>query len=335
MLRTPTSFGPLVGGSPAMQRLYDAIERVARTEATVLLTGESGTGKELVAQTIHEASHRKTHPLLAINCGAISPELIETELFGHEKGSFTGASRRHRGFFERANGGTLFLDEVTEMPLDLQVRLLRVLETRTVSRIGSDESLAADVRVIAASNRAPREAVASGRVRRDLFYRLQVFPLHVPPLRERLQDVRLLAAHFLDELNKDRETPRAFTPKAIERLERYGWPGNVRELWNVVQRAWIMSEGQWITQADLSMEAIYGADSERAFRVSVGERVDAVERRLILATVQHTSTREAAAKILGVSVKTLYNRLRTYERGRDSAPADTIERSTTNVRHLA
>jgi DNA-binding NtrC family response regulator len=314
--RTPTSFGALVGATPAMQRLYDAIERVAPTEATVLITGESGTGKEVVAQTIHEASRRRTQPFLAINCGAISPQLIETELFGHEKGSFTGASRQHRGFFERAHGGTLFLDEITEMPLDLQVKLLRVLETRTLSRIGSDEVIDVDVRVLAASNRPPQDAAAAGRLRRDLLYRLQVFPLHVPPLRERLQDVRLLATHFLDELNKGGGTIRAFTPAALDRLERYGWPGNVRELWNVVQRACILSEGRWITQFGLSVEATLNAEPHgRTFKVSVGDRIDAVEKRLILATVHHTSTREAAAKMLGVSVKTLYNRLRAYERG--------------------
>ena len=324
--RTPTSFGALVGAAPAMQRLYDAIERVAPTEATVLITGESGTGKEVVAQTIHEASRRRTQPFLAINCGAISPQLIETELFGHEKGSFTGASRQHRGFFERAHGGTLFLDEITEMPLDLQVKLLRVLETRSLSRIGSDEVIDVDVRVLAASNRAPQDAVAAGRLRRDLLYRLQVFPLHVPPLRERLQDVRLLATHFLDELNKGGGTIRSFTPAALDRLERYGWPGNVRELWNVVQRACILSEGRWITQFGLSVEATLNAEPHgRTFKVSVGDRIDAMEKRLILATVHHTSTREAAAKMLGVSVKTLYNRLREYERGPAAHPGNGAE----------
>jgi len=314
--RTPTSLGALVGATSAMQRLYDAIERVAPTEATVLITGESGTGKEVVAQTIHEASRRRTRPFLAVNCGAISPQLIETELFGHEKGSFTGASRQHRGFFERAHGGTLFLDEITEMPLDLQVKLLRVLETRALSRIGSDDVIDVDVRVLAASNRAPQDAVAAGRLRRDLLYRLQVFPLHVPPLRERLQDVRLLATHFLDELNKGGGTIRSFTPAALDRLERYGWPGNVRELWNVVQRARILSEGRWITQFGLSVEPTLNAEPHgRTFKVSVGDRIDSVEKRLILATVHHTSTREVAAKMLGVSVKTLYNRLRAYERG--------------------
>ena len=313
-LRSLGRFGRLVGASPPMQRLYDELERVAPTGATVFITGESGTGKEVVAQTIHEVSRRRLQPFLAVNCGAISPQLIESELFGHEKGSVTGANRQHRGFFERAHGGTLFLDEVTEMPADLQVKLLRVLETRTVSRVGSDEPIETDVRVLAASNRNPHEAVNAGKLRRDLLYRLQVFPLYVPPLRERIEDIELLAEHFLAELNKGARTPKAFTPAAIERLKRYSWPGNVRELWNVVQRAFIMSDGEWITQVGLSAEPTLNAEpTGRSFQVSVGDRIDAVEKRLILATVQHTQTKEAAAEILGISVKTLYNRLRAYE----------------------
>jgi DNA-binding NtrC family response regulator len=206
------------------------------------------------------------------------------------------------------------------MPMDLQVKLLRVLETRTVSRVGSDQPLETDVRVLAASNRNPHEAVNAGKLRRDLLYRLQVFPLYVPPLRERIEDIELLAEHFLAELNKGARTPKAFTPAAIERLKRYSWPGNVRELWNVVQRAFIMSDGEWITQVGLSAEPTLNAEpTGRSFQVSVGDRIDAVEKRLILATVQHTQTKEAAAEILGISVKTLYNRLRAYE-SRTSEP---------------
>jgi two-component system, NtrC family, response regulator AtoC len=313
-LRSLGHFGSLVGSSPPMQKLYDAIERVAPTNATVFITGDSGTGKEVVAQTIHDVSRRRLQPFLAVNCGAISPQLIESELFGHEKGSFTGANRQHRGFFERAHGGTLFLDEVVEMPIDLQVKLLRVLETRTLSRVGSDELIEVDVRVLAASNATPQEAVNAGKLRRDLLYRLQVFPVYVPPLRERDGDIELLGNHFLNELNKGAATPKAFTPAAVERLKRYGWPGNVRELWNVVQRAYIMSDGPWITQLGLSSEPTLNAEPySRSFQIAVGDRIDAVEKRLILATVQHTKTREAAAAVLGISVKTLYNRLRAYE----------------------
>jgi len=313
-LRSLGRFGSLVGSSQPMQKLYDAIERVAPTNATVFITGDSGTGKEIVAQTIHDVSRRRLQPFLAVNCGAISPQLIESELFGHEKGSFTGANRQHRGFFERAHGGTLFLDEVVEMPIDLQVKLLRVLETRSLSRVGSDELVEVDVRVLAASNSTPQEAVNTGKLRRDLLYRLQVFPVFVPPLRERDGDIELLAQHFLHELNKGASAPKSFTPAALERLKRYSWPGNVRELWNVVQRAYIMSDGAWITQLGLSSEPTLNAEPySRSFQTAVGDRIDAVEKKLILATVQHTKTREAAAAVLGISVKTLYNRLRAYE----------------------
>ena len=319
-LRSLGHFGRLVGGSPLMQKLYDQLSRVAPTGATVFITGESGTGKELVAQTIHDVSRRRLRPFLAVNCGAISPQIIESELFGHEKGSFTGANRQHRGYFERAHGGTLFLDEITEMPMDLQVKLLRVLETQTISRVGSDRPIETDVRVLAASNRNPHDAVAAGKLRKDLLYRLQVFPLYVPPLRERTDDIELLATHFLADLNKRSNTTKAFTPAAIDRLKRYHWPGNVRELSNAVHRAFIMTDGEWITQVGLSQEPTLAADfSGRSFQVGVGDRIDAVEKRLILATVQHTHTKEAAAEILGVSVKTLYNRLRAYESGSDGA----------------
>ena len=296
-LRSLGHFGRLVGGSAPMQRLYDQLSRVAPTGATVFITGESGTGKEIVAQTIHEVSRRRLRPFLAVNCGAISPQIIESELFGHEKGSFTGANRQHRGYFERAHGGTLFLDEITEMPMDLQVKLLRVL---------------------AASNRNPHDAVASGKLRKDLLYRLQVFPLYVPPLRERSDDIELLANHFLAQLNKQSSTSKALTPAAVDRLKRYHWPGNVRELSNAIHRAYIMTDGEWITQIGLSQEPTLSPDfNGRSFQIGVGDRIDAVEKRLILATVQHTHTKEAAAEILGISVKTLYNRLRAYESGAD------------------
>src|SRR5690606_9782074 len=191
-------FGRLWGRSAPMQEIYRQIARVAPTAVTALITGESGTGKEVVAHTIHDLSKRAKAPFLAVNCGAISPQLIESELFGHEKGSFTGAVRQHRGFFERADGGTLFLDEVTEMPIELQVKLLRVLETGSFTPVGADEPVSADVRIIAATNRAPLEAVADGRLREDLYYRLAVFPIHLPPLRERRDDIPLLAGHFLE-----------------------------------------------------------------------------------------------------------------------------------------
>ena len=240
-LRQYGRFGSMLGNSPAMQKLYDEMMRVAPTEATVLLVGESGTGKELAAQTLHELSLRRKRTFLAVNCGAISPNLIESEMFGHERGSFTGAERQHKGYFERADGGTLFLDEITEMPLELQVKLLRVLETGLFMRVGTIKETAADVRVIAATNRDPEEAVRQGRLREDLYHRLNVFPLELPPLRARADDVRMLAESFLERLNGEGRTSRTFAPTVVQALGSHDWPGNVRELKNFVQRAYILA----------------------------------------------------------------------------------------------
>ncbi len=313
-LRTLGRFGKLLGVSPVMQRVYDQIARVAPTAATVMITGESGTGKEMVAQTIHELSRRKKQPILAVNCGAISPQLIESEMFGHEKGSFTGAGRQHRGYFERAHGGTLFLDEITEMPLELQVKLLRVLESGTFSRIGSDEVLEADVRIVAATNRVPMEAVANGKLREDLHYRLEVFPLQLPALRDRREDIEILTNHFLTEMNKTEGTAKVFLPDAIEVLRAYRWPGNVRELRNVVQRSYIMAEDETIDSRDLPQNlGSQPPDSGPYVNVAVGATIADVERRLIFATLdQCGGTKEKAAEMLGISLKTLYNRLRDY-----------------------
>ncbi len=312
-LRSLGRFGKLVGTSPPMQKLYDDIARVAPTGATVLIMGESGTGKELVAETIHTLSRRHSKPFLAVNCGAISQHLIESELFGHEKGSFTGAHRQHLGYFERAHGGTLFLDEITEMPAELQVKLLRVLESRAVVRVGSSQLIETDVRVIAATNRNADEAVKAGKLRRDLLYRLQVFPLHVPPLRERLDDVAPLARHFLAELNKRANTDKTFSPVALERMRRYRWPGNVRELWNVVQRAFILADTDIIADFTVAQDAQVQQDGQAGYiRIPLGTKLADVEERLILTTLQDCTTREEAAKKLGISIKTLYNRLRSY-----------------------
>src|SRR6201991_4697530 len=211
-LRKLGRFGRILGGSPRMQVLYDQLSRVAPTSATVLLIGESGTGKELAAQTLHELSRRREAAFLPLNCGAVSPQLIESELFGHERGSFTGADRQHKGFFERANGGTIFLDEITEMPQELQVKLLRVLETGSFTRVGTTQPVSADVRLIAATNRNPEAAVADGKLREDLYHRLNVFPLSMPPLRERGADIELLAQHFLEVLNKQESGAKSFAP---------------------------------------------------------------------------------------------------------------------------
>jgi two-component system, NtrC family, response regulator AtoC len=235
-------FGHLWGRSAPMRRVIHQIERVAGTTVSVLISGESGTGKELVARTLHDLSRRRKQPFLAVNCGAISPNLIESEVFGHEKGSFTGADRLHRGFFERAHGGTLFLDEITEMPPALQVKLLRVLESGSYTRVGGATQQVADVRVIAATNRDPERAVAEGRLREDLLYRLNVFPIVMPPLRERLDDVALLASHFLADIGAREGQVRQLSPAAVARLQSWRWPGNVRELRNAMQRAHVMSD---------------------------------------------------------------------------------------------
>ncbi len=242
-------FGPLVGRSGAMQAVYEQIARVAPTSVTVFVTGESGTGKELVARAVHDGSPRRDHPFLAVNCGAISPHLIESEVFGHERGSFTGAERQHQGFFERAHGGTLFLDEITEMPPALQVKLLRVLEAGSFMRVGSSVTLACDVRVIAATNRDLAQAVSQGLLREDLMYRLHVFPVDLPPLRDRADDIPLLAEHFLRQIGQREGVLRRATPQALERLARHTWPGNVRELRNALQRAWVMARGEEIADA--------------------------------------------------------------------------------------
>src|SRR5437762_826087 len=234
--------GALYGACAPMQRLFQTIGRLGPSNATVMVLGESGSGKELVAQAIHQLSERSRKAFVAVNCGALPENLIESELFGHERGSFTGAARTHRGCFERADGGTLFLDEVTEMPVDMQVRLLRVLETGRFCRVGGDQELTASVRVIAASNRDLAQAVAEGRLREDLMYRLCVIPLAVPPLREREGDALLLAEMFLAELNDAQGTDKAYTEEARERIASFSWPGNVRELKNVVHRGYVLSD---------------------------------------------------------------------------------------------
>jgi two-component system, NtrC family, response regulator AtoC len=310
-------FGMLWGRSQPMRRVYEQVARVAGTGVTVFITGESGSGKEVVAQTIHQLSRRRNNPFLAVNCGAISPHLIESEVFGHEKGSFTGAQRQHQGFFERAHGGTLFLDEITEMPLDLQVKLLRVLETGTFMRIGSTDVVEADVRIIAATNRKPLDAVASGKLREDLLYRLNVFPIHLPPLRDRLEDVELLAQHFVDEISQSEGKTKSFTPGGLRRMASYPWPGNVRELRNAVHRAYVMTEGgliseEWLPQTDPDTP-LPAATSGRSLSVHVGMSLAEVERMMIYATLDHYGGhKEKTAATLGVSLKTLYNRLKEY-----------------------
>jgi DNA-binding NtrC family response regulator len=304
-------FGRLYGSSTVMQDVYRMIEKVAPTEATVFITGESGCGKELVARTIHERSPRARGGFVAINCGAIPQNLIEAELFGHERGAFTGANRQHRGCFERAEGGTLFLDEITEMPLEMQVRLLRVLETGRFVRVGGDGEIRTNVRVLAATNRDALDAVRDGRLREDLMYRLAVFPIALPPLRERDGDTELLAEHFLQNLNVEGGLSKRFSRAALTTIRAYHWPGNVRELKNAVHRAFIMAEE--FVELDLSGLACPAVEGE-CLRMPVGTSLAEMERQAIFATLDHCrGNKRRAAEMLGVSLKTLYNRLTAYQ----------------------
>jgi DNA-binding NtrC family response regulator len=312
-LRRLGRFGRLVGRSAAMQEVYDKIARVAPTEATVLVVGESGTGKEIVARTIHELSRRRKNPFLAINCGAISPNLIENEMFGHERGSYTGADRMHRGYFEEANGGTLFLDEITEMPSELQVRLLRVLETGTLMRIGTSRVIETDVRIIAATNRDPREAVRAGKLRDDLYHRLNVFPLEIAPLRDRREDIELIAHHFLGELNDACGTRKGFAPGATARMRQYAWPGNVRELKNYIHRVYIMSGDEGLEGPAMEAAIEMQKPNGPVITVPLGTPLSVAARELILSTLEHCGgERKRTAEMLGICTKTLYNRLREY-----------------------
>jgi two-component system response regulator AtoC len=311
-LRRLGRFGLMLGSSNAMHKLYDQLSRVAPTSASVLLIGESGTGKEMVAQTIHALSRRKREPFLPLNCGAVSPQLIESELFGHEKGSFTGADRQHRGFFERADHGTLFLDEITEMRADMQVKLLRVLENGSFMRVGTNEPIATDVRVIAATNRQPEQAVAEERLREDLYHRLNVFPIQLPPLRDRGTDIELLAQHFLSELNAEEKTDKCFTPAAVAALYAHNWPGNVRELKNYVHRAYILSDT--VIDTELAPETFIQSPASRLLTVRVGSTLDDATRRIIEATLEECDgVKRRTADMLGISLKTLYNKLALYQ----------------------
>jgi len=302
-----------------MQELFRLIEMVAPSTASVLITGESGTGKELVARTVHALSNRKVKPFVAINCAAIPETLIESEIFGHEKGAFTGALERRTGCFELAEGGTLLLDEIGEMPIATQAKLLRVLEDRKLRRLGSKTETAVDVRVLAATNKAPEEAVARGQLRNDLFYRLNVFNIHMPPLREHKEDLDDLVRALLSDMNEKHERSVAAVSEAVmAAFQAHAWPGNVRELRNTLERAVIVCDGAIVETKHLppgfgQVVPRAPVQEANAVRLGVGTTVDEAERLLILKTLEATNNNKTrAADILGISLKTLHNKLKEY-----------------------
>jgi DNA-binding NtrC family response regulator len=324
-LRDTGSLGALVGSSRKMQEIFRLTEMVAPSTASVLITGASGTGKELVARTIHELSPRRNRPFIAINCAAIPETLIESEIFGHEKGAFTGALERRTGCFELAEGGTLLLDEIGEMPVATQAKLLRVLEDRKLRRLGSKVETTVDVRVLAATNKVPEEAVAKGELRNDLYYRLNVFNIHMPLLREHKEDLQELAQSLLAEMSQKHGRKVATISDAVlHAFQNYSWPGNVRELRNTLERAVIVCEGPVIETRHLppgfgQMTARPAVNDPDAVRLGVGTTVEEAERLLILKTLEATSNNKTrAAEILGISLKTLHNKLKEY----GSAQAD-------------
>ncbi|MEK7829615.1 MAG: sigma-54 dependent transcriptional regulator [Acidobacteriota bacterium] len=309
-------FGKLVGNSQVMRQIYTTIEQVASSAVSVLITGESGTGKEVVAQTIHHLSPRASRPFVGINCSAIPESLMESELFGHERGAFTGAIAKREGCFELANTGTLFLDEIAEMPAMLQAKLLRVLEERKVRRLGSAKEVPVDVRVLAATNKDPHEAVRRGELREDLLYRLNVIHIKLPPLRDRREDIPLLTEYMVKELCERHNRPaKLVSPEVLEIFTRHPWPGNVRELRNVIEHAIIVCDVQKIEKQHLSAQMSEGRTfkNEDSITLPVPITLDEAERQLILKTLIRTNNNKTrAADLLNISLKTLHNKLKTY-----------------------
>ena len=311
-LRDHGTFGRIIGNSAGIRGVYRVIEQAAPTNASVLISGESGTGKELVAQTIHELSPRQGFPFVAINCAAIPETLLESEIFGHEKGAFTGAHDRRTGVFELAHRGTLFLDEIAEMQPATQVKLLRVLQERTFRRLGGRQEQSVDVRVIAATNVDPLEASRNGKLREDLFYRLNVFNIDLPPLRQRKDDIPLLVQTFLNEFNRsNNKSVRGVDQDAMYLLEHYPWPGNIRELRNVIERATILADGEFVEPRHLPPTLVAkGEETLPTLTIVPGTTVDEAERRLITLTLEHCrNNKTRAAEVLGISLKTLHNKL--------------------------
>ncbi len=324
-LRDAGKLGVLVGASSAMQEVMRQVEMAAPSTASILITGETGSGKEMVARSLHMLSPRADRPFIAINCSAIPESLMESEIFGHERGAFTGAAERRIGCFELAHGGTLLLDEIGEMPAPTQAKLLRVLEDHKIRRLGSKVETPVDVRVLAATNKNPEQAVAERHLRQDLYFRLNVFHIHLPPLREHKEDLPLLIEHLLEEISeKHGKKVSGVGADVMELLRSYPWPGNVRELRNVLERAAIASDrgviGRQHLPSDFGHAAATVAAGLNGIRFPVGTTVDDMERELILQTLAATSQNKTrAAELLGISLKTLHNKLKEYEAGRKNA----------------
>jgi two-component system response regulator HydG len=306
----------IIGRSPAMAKLLETVAQVAPSEATVLLTGESGTGKELIAGALHFNSHRKEAPFIKINCAALTETLLESELFGHEKGSFTGADRRKEGCFVQANGGSLFLDEVSEMPLTMQVKLLRVLQEREITRVGGEKVIPVDVRVITATNKDLLQLVKADAFREDLYYRLNVVCLEIPPLRTRQDDIPLLAQHFIEMFAlKNKKEIKAFTPKAMDSLLRHAWPGNVRELMNAVERGVVLAQAEYLDDTDLRIFNEDSHENSGPDRIShdTNRPLEEVEKETVLRTLESTGgNKSETARRLGITRKTLHKKLKKY-----------------------
>jgi transcriptional regulator with PAS, ATPase and Fis domain len=328
--------GEMVGMAPRMQEIFALLRQAAPSKASMLITGESGTGKEMVARTIHRLSPRRDGPFVAVNCAAMPETLIESELFGHEKGSFTGASERRQGCFEVAQNGTLLLDEIGEMPLATQAKLLRILEDSKVRRLGGKTEFEVDVRVVAATNKVPQEAVKGGHLREDLYYRLNVFHIHLPALRERKEDIPIIAEALVSEMNRKHECRvTGMAPAVMEHLERHPWPGNVRELRNVLERAVILAgEGNIevkhlpaflldesaVKSIAVAAEGGTASGEMEGVQFAIGTTVEEAEKGLILRTLEHTrNNKTRAAEILGISLKTLHNKLKEYGAGKEFA----------------
>jgi two-component system response regulator HydG len=318
-LRNGFKVSDIIGKSRAMVDMIDMVAMVSPTDATILITGESGTGKELIAKSIHYNSQRSDNPFVIVNCAALTETLLESELFGHEKGAFTGADRRREGRFMQADKGTIFLDEIGETSHVMQAKLLRAIQEKEIQRVGGEETILVDVRILAATNRDLQKEVSSGNFREDLFYRLNVVTLNVPPLRDRLEDIPLLAGYFLEKYaEKNRKQIKGFTPVAMDMLIKHGWPGNVRELENAVERAVILSAGDYITEKEFPLSIVQDytgtLEIEQPPLDTHGVRsLEVVEKQAILDAIEASDgNKSEAARILGINRKTLYKKLKAY-----------------------